>query len=990
VGTRPGRRRTAALLALLAAVLLPGPGRAQLSPLSAPALPPQPGTAPAACSAASDTPGSFRLVTGETGQNTWPSYEVTEDPWIPCRLFRASDVQHVERSTDGGHSWQPVFADSVMNATTMQGFAAGALAPAGGDGVVIGERGNGDAVVRSGDGGASWQLGSGLAGSQVVETAFAPSNPQIGYAVVATATCNGLVISNCTDAIRSIAHTQDGGRTWTLPNAPVPAADGCLLGEATSCRQLQLSVDPVDPNHAAALIGQSNAASAILVTHDGGTSWAPFVPKGGSFTVSGAGTTAIAVTSLPDLGHVLYTLVPQSYVTAWDDDSGVGISSNTVSASLQGEALAVDPARPERLLVAGTASSGTGSVIKVLSSDDSFTSNRVGTSTLSGLFSPSISVVTPMWPTQTPLADALRTLQYDRQGGVLLAVDESCFTGPADCAKLGWAERQSYWHLVPVAPPPPPPAGGAGSPNGGGGGGGLTGGGGVGQPLMQLAACPLIPGPGAPVYGNLAFDGEHLLYTYDDAGPNVYTAVIHKLDPVTCLYAGDIDVQLDPHEFPSSTTAYIDEMTYDSNHNQVIAALSGSELVAVTVTRRGNGLRTPDLAVAHPLYTPACTNFLTYDFSDDTIWGCSVGSNYYPGHVDRSGRAIPSCLDAHQYYPGTWVLGNAGHLYLQYEDDLTVQEMNDRTCALGKSYTHRIFLEPSGEDEQLACDSVTFGASSHHTPPTTVLWLRDAEALTVTAYAITDGVCPFPTALAYRGDATVSPGQQATLCATLSMAGQGRPLANQRVDFTLGGAAVGSATTAADGSACIQPVVTLPPATYAVDAAFAGTAEYHASAASGSLTVLGVPPPPPLHQQAHGFVPPPPPAPLQAAGPPLPAAQPPAPATQVQLQPAPQTGPVPQSASAPQPVASAQRERQMMPAFAYAVQPQEDTGLADAYEMSRLPASVSPPLERRASLAGATAALLAGMTAGFAWMLRAAPAAERDRRRQRRRRPRRG
>jgi hypothetical protein len=222
------------------------------------------------------------------------------------------------------------------------------------------------------------------------------------------------------------------------------------------------------------------------------------------------------------------------------------------------------------------------------------------------------------------------------------------------------------------------------------------------------------------------------------------------------------------------------------------------------------------------------------------------------------------------------------------------------------------------------------------------------------------------------------------------MAGQGRPLANQRLDFTLGGTRAGSATTGSDGSACIQPVVTLPPGTYAVGAAFAGTAEYHASAASGVLAVLGPPPSAPSHQPTHGFAPPPPPAPLQAAGPPLPAGQPPAPASQVQLQPAPQTGPAPQSASVPQPAAGAQRERQITPAFAYAVQPQEDAGLADAYEMSRLHAPPSPALERHASVAGATAAILAAMTAGFAWMMRAAPAAERDRRRRERRRPRRG
>ena len=990
-----GRRRLAGLLAVLSAVFLAGVGQAQLAPLTAaPPLPPQPGVAAAPCQASPGKPGSFSMVTSESvnSTNAPPAYEITQDPWLPCRLYRATDAQHVDRSGDG-HAWQRVFSDSVQNPTTMQPFALGAMVPAGGDGVVLGERGNGDAVVRSADDGAGWQLGSGLGGDQVVEAAFAPSNPQIGYAVVATATCaGGLIVSGtgCTDAIRGVARTRDGGANWTLASGSVPGADACTFGFVSPCRKLQLSVDPVDPGHAAVLIGYSSQATAILVTHDGGATWNPLTANTNGYVCCGqlTGTAAIAVTTSPGLGHILYSVDTAGDVFEWADDAGTILSENTPAVGMQSPVIAVDPRKPQRVVLAGVSTS---SSIEVLSNDDAFSSTRYGISTLNGLFAPSIGVATPMWPSETALSDASRSLQFDRQGGFLLSVDESCF-GLPDCANLGWTARQSYWHVVPNNPPPPPPPSGSGSGGGGGSGGG-PGSGAAGEPLPILRTCQLIPGPGQPSYGNLAFDGEHLLYTFDEYGTSLNTALIHKVDPHTCKYAGDIVVHVDPAIFGIQATAVsIDEMSYDPNHNQIIAAISsvvnGTVIAAVTVTKQGTGLTAPDTAVAELLYQPTCTSLLTYDFSDDTIWGCT--NSYVGAHYSRTGQPIPSCLNANNtgYNVATWVLGNTGHLYLQYEDDISIQEMDDRTCTRGKLYSHAVFNEPGGEDEQLACDSVTFGASSGHAPPTTVLWLRDAEALKVNAYAISDGVCPFPTQSVYHGDPSVWTGQSANLCSVVTLSGHDKPLDDLPVDFTVGGVAVGSGDTGPDGQACIQPVISLQPGTYPVRAAFAGTAEYRASDASGTLVVYGPPPPPPPPGPPPKPAPPPPfiqppvPGPGQVVSQIVPASRQAAQAAQIQVQPA------PQGMSAPQPVVSAQREQQLQPAFAYAVQsqPQTELNAENAYEMSALQETPGAASARRAELAGAAVALLAGMTAAFSWVLRTAWARERsdlDRRRRR-------
>jgi hypothetical protein len=175
------------------------------------------------------------------------------------------------------------------------------------------------------------------------------------------------------------------------------------------------------------------------------------------------------------------------------------------------------------------------------------------------------------------------------------------------------------------------------------------------------------------------------------------------------------------------------------------------------------------------------------------------------------------------------------------EDDLTVVEVDDRTCAVDRTYVHRNFGEPSGEDEQMACDSLTFGPNSLYVGlgnrPTSVIWLRDAINQLMVAYAIPDGVCPFPTTTHFLGVHSATRGDVAPLCATLQRRGILEPLANRPLDFTLNGHDVGEGTTDWTGTACVRTPITLGTGAYPVLASFPGDSQYVASQDAGTLQV---------------------------------------------------------------------------------------------------------------------------------------------------------
>ncbi len=164
---------------------------------------------------------------------------------------------NVIRSDDGGASWQLVLHGAGENGSVVIDPAAPL------DAVAIGTaRG----LVVSSDGGLTWSQpslpgtkdGSALfnAGGDVVT--YTPSDPSTVYA----ATADGVFVSH------------DAGATWSKP--PWPIAIPSLV-----------VVDPTDPN--TIIVGSRNVAGwmgyatsgSLFITHDGGTTWAT-VPLDGA------------------------------------------------------------------------------------------------------------------------------------------------------------------------------------------------------------------------------------------------------------------------------------------------------------------------------------------------------------------------------------------------------------------------------------------------------------------------------------------------------------------------------------------------------------------------------------------------------------------------------------------------------------------------------------------------------------------------------------
>ncbi len=506
--------------------------------------------------------------------------------------------------------------------------------------------------------------------------------------------------------------------------------------------------------------------------------------------------------------------------------------------------LATDPANPDEMIYAGfndnSPGRGGSSQIDYYVTYDSWESATLGVP-LTGLHG-TAQAHSPLKGGITD--DPTVIVQADRFGSFYLLVDQSCVEGVVSfgtgkgvkcfsdepAAQYVAFFRQAFYRLTPV-PPPPPHAGPVSSSQ---------------QPItpqgLEMAAIrtctiPVLTRGGNDQSGALSFDGESLLYTHiAETGAQPYQGIVHRMDPNTCAEQAPMTVAFSPRDllqvastdgFPDEAVhPYVDTLTYDPNHDvlwlslrmassdatRYPGALLGTNAAAVfSAPIRRNPGQSPTATAVLRFFTPDQADFgegadlLSYDFSDDTIWTtypldyASNGPNVgMAGHRTVDGLPIASCWPSSGAYgeTATWVLAAPGRLYSQSENDQTIWEVDAHTCGLVQRYRHRDFGEPLGEDEQMACDSLTFGPTSAYStgnPPTSVIWLRDAINQLAVAYAMPDSSCPFPTA--------------------------------------------GTATTGAGGVACVRALVTLGGGSYNVDASFAGTQQYRASHGAGPLTV---------------------------------------------------------------------------------------------------------------------------------------------------------
>lgn len=130
------------------------------------------------------TASAFYL--SEDGGQTWsnvmnvPAWTVTIDPNMPSTAYATTRTQGPFRSSDGGHSWQPM-STGITN-LTMGRNAPVIIDPTNPQTLYVGSEGGGG-VFKSLDGGGNWfAVNSGLDDLKVSGLAMDPHNPRVLYA----------------------------------------------------------------------------------------------------------------------------------------------------------------------------------------------------------------------------------------------------------------------------------------------------------------------------------------------------------------------------------------------------------------------------------------------------------------------------------------------------------------------------------------------------------------------------------------------------------------------------------------------------------------------------------------------------------------------------------------------------------------------------------------------------------------------------------------
>jgi hypothetical protein len=841
-----------------------------------PPIPAQPGVPPTAC--ASPPPsGTWSRDAVENDPGGAPSYEVAVDPWTPCRLYRAVDAQTVQRSTDGGASWITVFHDTTSNLPAGAGnpndpgcsqpgdcplggpFEASGLYVPARDRVVLAERTNGDAVVVSRDGGTTWTLATGFSGtdgqaltpvgSSVLQIAFAPSNPDVGYAVVGVklqgdqeASCSPPAQGAPGNANFTIYTTHDGGLSW----APV---SGSGSSSTDVSAEPLLRVDPTTPAR-----GLEIQAGFVRETTDGfkSSTGAP-APAGGQ----GPQGQAVDAAMVPTAAHPNRWLVATASGLFTTDDK-LTTSRQVIPEALVDIRIAADPASPNRVLVAAMDASSC--TARAFFSDDAFDHER--------------SLPPPPDGTVPQAHSPLRMDGWMAADGILQALPGGTFylTGCSDSC-----HTQAVWHIAPLAPAanlPPPPATGK---------------------LADLGSCPQ-PGGLVPLQTDnnaaIAFDGHDILYTRtDESGAAPLQGLIRRLSP-DCRVAGTITVTFNASDLTAvglsgslSAHPLIDDLSYDPRRNEIWLMLAAS---TPTSTNDSGTVEAPGVFIAHvdavaptadtatarlAFTTPGCASFFSYGHPGDFLWTCpNAGNANNLGRIHAStGVPEPSCFaGGFGFRPAAWLFVEPNAMYVQDENDSTLHLFDATNCRDLGSFAHDTYGE-RGEDEQLACDSITFAAAGQGA----AMWNRDVlGGGRFAAYRLPVGTCHFPTALS-GPTVTVVQGEAAAYCAQLTQQWPGGTSPIQGRSVTFSGAVSGTLLPRGAGSECASiSSAALPVGDHPLALQFGGDDQFLPAVATGLLRVVPRPAASPAPTPAPTPPPPPPGSPvhLLAAAPIRPAA----------------------------------------------------------------------------------------------------------------------
>jgi hypothetical protein len=881
-GQQLRRRRMGAGLGVLAAMVVltvAAPAHAsgiQLSPLptqppTPPALPPPgppqsgPGTEssapPAGCSFAPLGPQEVRTVDDhpqlDPSTATWwnpPSWVI--DPANPCHMYMLATEQGSQQYVWGypqvypytvmrgdaqshGTTWSQAYVatpqteDDVANPAT--GTAQLFLSPQSAS-LAVGAPGSiwladtprdplNETRLFTSAAGQHWhESDAGLlvqdpSGQQGM-LLFAPSNPQQGY-----------LVREGTDpsASPNLAVTGDGGLTWQ-PRA-VPAYGGSNPAVA---------VDPSDPERLFVASTGDLSTVTIWESDDAGLTWSAHLT---SVPLPSPPSPRKLLVAHPRGGLVLYLQNSHS----WFESRDTGATWTALPVPAVGGCgfgcfadLAVDPADPDVAVWIGTTCSTVAAdltcrvpSVSIAATHDDFGGGPLRTLTITT-------------PADSPFAGG--ALRVDAAGDFFLLADTARQSSGRDRI-LAFRVTALTGATVSLATPPPPPPPTTTPPR--------TPSGSSFPAESPIAVCPTSAGNG----GSVAFDGHYVDYSEDSAAPGI----IFRITP-SCVPAPPL--RLNPASFPGGKVPPVYSLTYDSRFQlpsgRTGAILAGGGcLYDSRVDRTDLPIYAVDpvsgdstiAAVIHPRV--ACTavfgypaSVFSYDVFRDQVLVPSLIDGVYEWLNLRDGTSTPdNCLGT--VYPrnsaavegsgqgvAAAVVGGDGVLYVEDEDDQTLYRLDEHPCRIVSGITHPFAGENADEDEQVACDSLSFSRP--------VIWSRNDVSNGLEAYPAPDAYCPFPTHLTYSQPAVVQAGAAVDLCFSLTgnTNGQTKPLAGMSVAVQLGSRAVGASPTSPSGLACVW--TTAPPrgGVFAVHGTFGGTHAYLPSGADGVLVVA--PPPVPL------------------------------------------------------------------------------------------------------------------------------------------------
>jgi hypothetical protein len=838
-------------------------------------------------------------------------YRSSVDPTRPCLLYRvAGDTRALERSSDGGRTFERVFFDGrTAAATGTPMHITGVYTPAA-NVVYLSEDGNGTAVVRSLDAGATWQpVNSGVAGEQIRKLWFAPTNPNVGYAVSETETGTGR---------NPVAFfgTTNGGLSWNR------LRDANFVNVLQNDNPYSVTVDPGDEAHV--IIGFQGAA-AVFNSGDppAGSPLLESTNYGQTFTVLRVPYQVAELLLARRAGSALrlYVIANGSHAEVPPIDNGVFYSDDTgrwadgtwhevrTNQRTTWYGGLVDPTTPDKILYFGRPYYAAPSMLFALYTRNGFKDQELAEQ-----------------PAIRNGSHAVTQYRADRFGQFYIDVGLRCSDNP--CPGDVKDDNKSVWFTLRFRPPDPGMARIISTEQ-------------QAAPVRDgtyraAPSCTVDPQP--PLYaadstddaGSLAFDGTRMYYTRRaEQGPDLYAAVIRVADPTTCKETGRLVVHFDPVTYDKARSRAIsdydgrspllperpsvDSVSYDPVHDELWFSVTrtatfvdpyngnpdGSPFPVWAIPRGGPGI---DRQAQLRFWDNPCglggIGLLANDRARDTLWTCD---RKIPGERSRAGRSLVTCL--HPIFQGfvsgghdvwdirSWGVSLPGTLVaLNAQHGNSVDQYDARTCTHLDEWSPVLLGTPpqpkQGPDyvsSQLVCDPVTFRESlAGATAPSAVFWMRSGR--TFTPYKVTPNagrglVCPWPTVLRYSGETGVNPGHRFQACLTVTVPNTDGPIPGVPVRIGVAGEAPKTAVSDAGGRACVPYDVPLT-ATQGTRLAVSGNvqedAHLLASSAAGSVLVgqIPSPPAPPAPLIPAPPKPVPPPLPLILSPTPVPAPQP--------------------------------------------------------------------------------------------------------------------